>query len=98
MLWGEELEYIVVDTDKGQRTVKLSLRAEQVLSSLQQVENNDIKTKSGMINNRGTSDSSWKPEYARYMIEGTPGSPYGPTLRDLLLVEENMRQRLFVVN
>ena len=27
------------------------------------------------------------------MLEGTPGAPYGPQVRDLLLVEQNMRQR-----
>ena len=32
----------------------------------------------------------WRPEYGRYMIEGTPGLPYGSTARDLLAVEGNM--------
>jgi glutamate--cysteine ligase catalytic subunit len=43
---------------------------------------------------RKVFESSWKPEYARYMIEGTPGQPYGSTLEDLLLVEDNMMKRL----
>ena len=90
MLWGEELEYVVVDTNDELKTVKLSLRAERVLASLQQVEFSDIKTK-------GSAESSWKPEYARYMIEGTPGIPYGPTLDDLLGVQENMMKRLILV-
>jgi glutamate--cysteine ligase catalytic subunit len=38
-------------------------------------------------------DSSWKPEFGRYMLEGTPGLPYGSTLADLLKVEENMVKR-----
>lgn len=33
------------------------------------------------------------PEYGRYMLESTPGAPYGATLSDLLLVEGNMRFR-----
>jgi hypothetical protein len=33
------------------------------------------------------------PEYGRYMLESTPGAPYGATLDDLLLVEGNMRFR-----
>lgn len=33
------------------------------------------------------------PEYGRYMLESTPGEPYGATLDDLLLVEGNMRFR-----
>jgi glutamate--cysteine ligase catalytic subunit len=35
----------------------------------------------------------WYPEYARYMIEGTPGSPYPGTMKDFLSVEANMRLR-----
>lgn len=33
------------------------------------------------------------PEYGRYMLESTPGEPYGATLDDLMLVEGNMRFR-----
>ena len=33
------------------------------------------------------------PEYGRYMLESTPGAPYGATLKDLLTVETNMRLR-----
>lgn len=33
------------------------------------------------------------PEYGRYMLESTPGAPYGATLKDLLQVEPNMRLR-----
>lgn len=33
------------------------------------------------------------PEYGRYMLESTPGAPYGASLKDLLTVEENMKLR-----
>lgn len=33
------------------------------------------------------------PEYGRYMLESTPGMPYGATLNDLLSVEGNMSFR-----
>lgn len=33
------------------------------------------------------------PEYGRYMLESTPGAPYGATLDDLLSVEGNMKFR-----
>ena len=33
------------------------------------------------------------PEYGRYMLESTPGAPYTGCVRDLLLVESNMRLR-----
>lgn len=37
--------------------------------------------------------TSWKPEYGAYMLEGTPGVPYGGTLKELLQVESNMKYR-----
>lgn len=42
---------------------------------------------------RTEPEALWRPEYGRFMIEGTPGSPYGATLRDLAQVEDNMRRR-----
>jgi len=33
------------------------------------------------------------PEYGRYMLESTPGVPYTGSVRDLVLVEFNMRLR-----
>jgi len=38
-------------------------------------------------------NASWKPEYGKYMIEGTPNQPYGSTINDLLTVENNMKER-----
>lgn len=35
----------------------------------------------------------WRPEYSRYMIEGTPGQPYGGTMSEFNTVESNMRKR-----
>lgn len=35
----------------------------------------------------------WRPEYGAYMIEGTPGQPYGGLLAHLNVVEANMRYR-----
>lgn len=39
--------------------------------------------------------ANWFPEYAIYMIEGTPGMPYSGTMKDFLLVEANMRYRYY---
>jgi glutamate--cysteine ligase catalytic subunit len=36
---------------------------------------------------------TFHPEYGRYMLESTPGAPYGASLKDLLGVESNMRLR-----
>ena len=38
-------------------------------------------------------DELWRPEFASYMLEGTPGLPYGSTLRDCLKVEKSMIRR-----
>ena len=39
--------------------------------------------------------SSWRPEYGAWMIEGTPGAPYGGSTADLRAVERNMAVRRF---
>lgn len=35
----------------------------------------------------------WRPEYAAYMIEGTPGKPYGGLTAHFNVVEANMKYR-----
>lgn len=35
----------------------------------------------------------WRPEYGSYMIEGTPGQPYGGTMSEFNTVEDNMGKR-----
>lgn len=37
--------------------------------------------------------SLWRPEYGAYMVEGTPGKPYGGLLAHFNVVEANMRYR-----
>ncbi|KAJ6219832.1 hypothetical protein RDWZM_005644 [Blomia tropicalis] len=66
--WGDEIEYMVVKFDHGNRKVRLSLRAStELLKQLQAAED------AGAVD----LDSLWRPEFAAYMIEGTPGQPYG---------------------
>ncbi|EGF79020.1 hypothetical protein BATDEDRAFT_35498 [Batrachochytrium dendrobatidis JAM81] len=86
LLWGDEIEYVVVELNKDARTARLALDASVALDTLSQMENDTLAA-------GGVPDSSWKPEYGRYMLEGTPGVPYGSTVDDLLTVEENMRKR-----
>jgi len=82
LLWGDEIEYSVVNMDKYNKIARLSLNAAKVLGDLQ--EDEILKQ---------NYQASWKPEYAKYMIEGTPGLPYGSRLEDLLKVENNMKLR-----
>lgn len=37
--------------------------------------------------------SLWRPEYGAYMLEGTPGKPYGGLLVHFNVVEANMKYR-----
>lgn len=48
----------------------MSLRAEELLSRLQAAE--EVNALVGTENR-----FLWRPEYASYMVEGTPGVPYG---------------------
>ena len=87
--WGDEVEYVVVQFDPETRRVRLSLRGEKVLGQLQVAENAALASGVGLAELK----SLWRPEYGRFMIEGTPGAPYGHTVEDLLLVEPNMLAR-----
>ena len=70
MKWGDEVEYNLVRFDKGNeetsRKAQLLLKAEEMLKVLQVPENE------GQQN----LPSLWRPEYAAYMVEGTPGNNY----------------------
>lgn len=80
--WGDEVEYMVVVLDKKHRTAKLSLRAPELLAELQQAENS-----------HSLVPSLWRPEYGSYMVEGTPGQPYGCLISFFNTVESNMAAR-----
>lgn len=42
----------------------------------------------------GTALPIFHPEFGRFMLEATPGQPWGIGFRDLLDVESNMKLRL----
>ncbi len=81
--WGDEVEYILLKIDS--KSAKLSLRAPQLLDILQQEEHKQPAGSSVPV--------LWRPEYARWMIEGTPGVPYRCYAADLAIVERNMALR-----
>ncbi|GAB1867770.1 Glutamate--cysteine ligase [Camponotus japonicus] len=81
--WGDEVEYMLIKFDDDSKTAKLSLRAMEILKILNEKENEDPKN----------VKSLWRPEYGAYMIEGTPGKPYGGLLAHFNVVEANMRYR-----
>lgn len=83
LYWGDEVEYMLVKFDDEKKTAKLSLNAAEVLDNLQQCEKLCPQD----------HPSTWRPEYAGYMVEGTPGKPYGGLLAHFNVVESNMRLR-----
>lgn len=79
-LWGDEVEYILVKIPED-GPVSLSLESakyQELATNLAKEENFDINL---------------LPEYGSFMIEATPGTPYGDSTVDLLKVEQNMRSR-----
>lgn len=81
--WGDEVEYMIIKFDHEKKTANVCLKAEKLLSILQQKEK------------EGNSDvgALWRPEFGAYMIEGTPGKPYGALASCFNVVEANMRAR-----
>ncbi|KAF8322226.1 glutamate-cysteine ligase catalytic subunit [Clavulina sp. PMI_390] len=89
LLWGDEIEYMVLSFDPDARSAKLSLRQSEILAKLEDVYLD-------LCNNTPADRSTiptFHPEYGRYMLESTPGSPYTASLKDLMSVETNMRYR-----
>ncbi|KAL1140373.1 hypothetical protein AAG570_000305 [Ranatra chinensis] len=81
--WGDEVEYMIVHFDDKSKKATLSLRAKELLDILNEKEQQ----------NPESVKSVWRPEYGAYMIEGTPGKPYGCLLAHFNIVEANMRYR-----
>ncbi|KAJ8595689.1 GCS-domain-containing protein [Rhizopogon salebrosus TDB-379] len=89
LLWGDEVEYMVVTFDNEAKNAKLSLRQTEILAKLGKVVSDltDDDTPALM------TAPTFHPEYGRYMLESTPGSPYTGSIPDLLCVEANMHYR-----
>uniref|UniRef100_A0A8D0CJL7 Glutamate--cysteine ligase n=1 Tax=Scleropages formosus TaxID=113540 RepID=A0A8D0CJL7_SCLFO len=81
--WGDEVEYMLMAVDEENEKVQLVLRGSEVLQTLQE--------KGEKIN--PNHPTLWRPEYGSYMIEGTPGQPYGGNMSDFNTVEDNMGKR-----
>ncbi|ETS65023.1 hypothetical protein PaG_00475 [Moesziomyces aphidis] len=89
LLWGDEIEYIVVSFDEETKNAKLSLRQEEILKVLSA---SDKETRASVPGLAGQIPT-FHPEYGRFMLESTPGSPYGASPKELRGVERNMRLR-----
>jgi len=105
LLWGDEIEYLVVNFDDADRKVKLSLRQADILRALAEDEKL-LKQGGGVPDiNDGVVNSgkraakcapTFHPEFGRFMLEATPGKPWGIKLTDLLEVEDDMKWRRII--
>lgn len=80
--WGDEVEFSMVKFDHKEKKCYLLLKANELLPILQGPEERNEKLL-----------TLWRPEYANYMIEGTPGQPYEHQISCFNRVEANMRLR-----
>ncbi|KAK7206933.1 glutamate-cysteine ligase-domain-containing protein [Myxozyma melibiosi] len=93
LLWGDEVEYMVVSYDDEKKNALLSLRQAQILHDLEEneIKQRKIEDAEGVEPNQRIP--TFHPEYGRYMLEATPGYPYTASFDDLLNVERNMERR-----
>ncbi|KAL9005358.1 MAG: hypothetical protein Q9188_001874 [Gyalolechia gomerana] len=97
LLWGDEIEYLVIAYDDQNQKVKLSLRQADILDALSKDE--ALQKKGGCVPEiqkvvrEREPLPTFHPEFGRFMLEATPGKPWGIGLKDLLDVEPNMRWR-----
>ncbi|CAO1597635.1 glutamate--cysteine ligase [Xanthoria calcicola] len=95
--WGDEIEYLVVAYEYQQRKVKLSLRQADILDAL--AKDVALQKQGGCvpelqnIAREGETLPTFHPEFGRFMLEATPGKPWGIGFKDLLDVEPNMKWR-----
>ncbi|KAI0164361.1 GCS-domain-containing protein [Hypoxylon sp. FL1284] len=98
MLWGDEIEYLVVKYSKDEPKVLLSLRQADILKALASDE--ELSDKGGCVpalQDLETQTANplpvFHPEFGRFMLEATPGKPWGIGFKELLGVETDMKNR-----
>lgn len=85
-LWGDEIEYMLVNIDDEHHRATLSIDNDHILD--------DLNDETKKLYKSTENNISFHPEYGRFMIEVTPARPYnGNLLSDYLYVEENMVKR-----
>eukprot|EP01097_Dermamoeba_algensis_P003312 TRINITY_DN2332_c0_g1_i1.p1 TRINITY_DN2332_c0_g1~~TRINITY_DN2332_c0_g1_i1.p1 ORF type:complete len:391 (-),score=62.55 TRINITY_DN2332_c0_g1_i1:1478-2650(-) len=82
LMWGEEIEYIIVEVDDSKKDTRLSLRGDEILHELSKEDETSP-----------TATAAWRPEYGSFMLEGTPARPYGDTIEHFLYIQSNMTLR-----
>ncbi|GMM38762.1 glutamate--cysteine ligase [Saccharomycopsis crataegensis] len=86
-LWGDELEYMLINFNREKKTATLDVEHDYILSNF---DEGTEKYKTKCVPN----DILYHPEYGRFMVEATPLRPYdGDSISDFLYVEKNMAAR-----
>ena len=93
LLWGDEIEYLVVAFEDAQRKAKLSLRQADILDALAKSDQAFCRPDGQSLTHKDDPLPVFHPEFGRFMLEATPGKPWGIGLKDLLDVEPNMKWR-----
>ncbi|CAG0917913.1 unnamed protein product [Notodromas monacha] len=86
--WGDELECMLVKFNHSKKQVRLLLKSGNLLAKLRKIEEEHVAN--------GREDKLlclWRPEYCSYMIENSPGQPFGCLSAHLNLLEKNMNAR-----
>ncbi|RXK35782.1 glutamate-cysteine ligase catalytic subunit [Tremella mesenterica] len=95
LLWGDEIEYMVVSFDDDNKSALLSLRQTEILEKLQSVTLDPALEKHKP--KKCVAIPTFHPEYGRYMVESTPGAPFSGHVKDLIAVECDMRFRRQII-
>jgi glutamate--cysteine ligase catalytic subunit len=93
-----QIEYLVVAVDEEQKKARLSLCQADVLAALAKDE---ALSKANAVGFHPPDDAltqkaslpTFHPEFGRFMLEATPGKPWGIGFNDLLQVEDDMKLR-----
>jgi glutamate--cysteine ligase catalytic subunit len=87
--WGDEIEYHLIELCPELRETRISLTAPETLAKLA-AESEELSSDKSAQN---ATKLAWHPEYGSWMVEATPGVPYGNATDDLCKVEANMALR-----
>ncbi|CEM00430.1 unnamed protein product [Vitrella brassicaformis CCMP3155] len=86
VMWGEEIEYSLVELDSQQRVARVANYADHIID--------ELTVREGMSSDDKSSKSDWRPEYTNFMVEAIPGSPYNfGSLDEVLEIEPSMNLR-----
>ena len=87
LLWGDEVEYLIVQYDDTQERVRLSLDAGPILERMAAAWPDHHNP------HDAPTPPQFHPEASTFNLESTPGRPYRFGISDLLSVEADMAHR-----